>query len=454
MKGGSKCGPSQHRISTSIEVLSEEPLRSRLRSKPPVAMATLRATSGKISCGRRQVCVRLATPLPAGALFFPPLVSTAKTPNSDSGVLEQRLASRSVASDWTHPFCVLPFMLARRGNATLPASYRPMSARCLDISMHVPDCLPVEGNYCCCPFRNNFLQFLAGVLKLRLAHAIITACRGKENTRPVPESCATNQRTDSPRSKEPSRRFASGGRGGVVVRPFTSNLCEQGPIPGVVAPKFSHPDDTASPYSPYITLIGSQELGIMSRPNFSTPAFPQQLNTKSATNISGVAPGFSHLRIVPDDTAGRRFFSGISHFLHPFIPALLHTHLTSPSSALKTSILFAAVSVEGKRAMLWTGDTLSSVANHAFLWKRVIDIPEFGAFKIFERLVAARSWGPMKVIEVSMERRRNEGEGGNGRCPKWEQCRYSRAGETGNPREKPADQSASSGTIPTCENPE
>ncbi|KAJ8872815.1 hypothetical protein PR048_026431 [Dryococelus australis] len=37
---------------------------------------------------------------------------------------------------------------------------------------------------------------------------------------------------------------------------------------------------------------------------------------------------------VPDDDAGRRVFSGISHFPH-----LLHAHLTAPSSALKTSML-------------------------------------------------------------------------------------------------------------------
>ncbi|KAJ8865913.1 hypothetical protein PR048_033436 [Dryococelus australis] len=37
--------------------------------------------------------------------------------------------------------------------------------------------------------------------------------------------------------------------------------------------------------------------------------------------------GFSHLGIVPDDAIGRRVFSGISRFLRPFIPALLHTHL-------------------------------------------------------------------------------------------------------------------------------
>ncbi|KAJ8869355.1 hypothetical protein PR048_030930 [Dryococelus australis] len=44
-----------------------------------------------------------------------------------------------------------------------------------------------------------------------------------------------------------------------------------------------------------------------------------------------VAPGFSHVGIVPDDAAGRCVFSGISHFSSLCIPALLHTHLTSPS---------------------------------------------------------------------------------------------------------------------------
>ncbi|KAJ8888368.1 hypothetical protein PR048_007858 [Dryococelus australis] len=56
----------------------------------------------------------------------------------------------------------------------------------------------------------------------------------------------------------------------------------------------------------------------------------------------GVAPGISHVGFVPDDAAGRRVSSGISRFSHPFIPAMLHTHLTSPSSTLKTSTLRAA----------------------------------------------------------------------------------------------------------------
>ncbi|KAJ8866426.1 hypothetical protein PR048_032269 [Dryococelus australis] len=56
----------------------------------------------------------------------------------------------------------------------------------------------------------------------------------------------------------------------------------------------------------------------------------------------GVAPPppkFSRLGIVQDDTSGRRSFSGISRCSRPFIPALLHTHLVSPSATLKISLL-------------------------------------------------------------------------------------------------------------------
>ncbi|KAJ8881008.1 hypothetical protein PR048_017481 [Dryococelus australis] len=41
---------------------------------------------------------------------------------------------------------------------------------------------------------------------------------------------------------------------------------------------------------------------------------------------------------MPDDAAGRWVFSVISRFLRSCIPALLHIHLASPSSALETSI--------------------------------------------------------------------------------------------------------------------
>ncbi|KAJ8872690.1 hypothetical protein PR048_026303 [Dryococelus australis] len=55
-----------------------------------------------------------------------------------------------------------------------------------------------------------------------------------------------------------------------------------------------------------------------------------------------VTPGFSQVGIVPDDAAGRRVFSGIFSFSHLFFLALFHTHLSSPSSALKISTLRAA----------------------------------------------------------------------------------------------------------------
>ncbi|KAJ8877713.1 hypothetical protein PR048_022168 [Dryococelus australis] len=57
----------------------------------------------------------------------------------------------------------------------------------------------------------------------------------------------------------------------------------------------------------------------------------------------GVAPGYSHVGIVLYNVAGRRVILGHLPFLpRPFIPTLLHTHLASPSSALKTSMLRAA----------------------------------------------------------------------------------------------------------------
>ncbi|KAJ8872623.1 hypothetical protein PR048_026231 [Dryococelus australis] len=51
-----------------------------------------------------------------------------------------------------------------------------------------------------------------------------------------------------------------------------------------------------------------------------------------------IAPGFSHAGIAPVDAADRRVLSGVSRFPRSQIQALLHTHLTSPSSVLKIPI--------------------------------------------------------------------------------------------------------------------
>ncbi|KAJ8898384.1 hypothetical protein PR048_003744 [Dryococelus australis] len=59
----------------------------------------------------------------------------------------------------------------------------------------------------------------------------------------------------------------------------------------------------------------------------------------SSPLVEAVRVRFSvYVVIVPDDAAGQRVFSGISHFPRPCNPVLLHTHLASPPSAIKTRI--------------------------------------------------------------------------------------------------------------------
>ncbi|KAJ8889118.1 hypothetical protein PR048_008612 [Dryococelus australis] len=70
------------------------------------------------------------------------------------------------------------------------------------------------------------------------------------------------------------------------------------------------------------------------------PANPARLpKMRTGFDLGGVAPGFSHVGIVPYEAAGRWVSSEVSCFPCPFTPALLYNHLTSPSSALKTSTL-------------------------------------------------------------------------------------------------------------------
>ncbi|KAJ8883043.1 hypothetical protein PR048_014882, partial [Dryococelus australis] len=58
--------------------------------------------------------------------------------------------------------------------------------------------------------------------------------------------------------------------------------------------------------------------------------------------LDEVTPVFLHGGNVQEDATGQWVFSGISRFLHNFIPALLHSHLASLSLARKTSMLRAA----------------------------------------------------------------------------------------------------------------
>ncbi|KAJ8883222.1 hypothetical protein PR048_015062 [Dryococelus australis] len=61
---------------------------------------------------------------------------------------------------------------------------------------------------------------------------------------------------------------------------------------------------------------------------------------ESGSIPGGVASGFSHVGILPNDT-GWWVFKEISRFPRPCFPTLLHTHFASPSSAIKTSLVLA-----------------------------------------------------------------------------------------------------------------
>ncbi|KAJ8887551.1 hypothetical protein PR048_013767 [Dryococelus australis] len=58
---------------------------------------------------------------------------------------------------------------------------------------------------------------------------------------------------------------------------------------------------------------------------------------------AGLPPDFRIWESTPDDATGRLVFSGIYLSPRPYSPALLHTHLASALSALKTSMLRAAL---------------------------------------------------------------------------------------------------------------
>ncbi|KAJ8893079.1 hypothetical protein PR048_005662 [Dryococelus australis] len=86
---------------------------------------------------------------------------------------------------------------------------------------------------------------------------------------------------------------------------------------------------SAAPFSPYSILIGSQDTAVS---HIGEPGLiPDE-----------VAPGFSHVKIMQDDAAGRWVFLGVTHFAHRCILTPLQTRLTSLSSAHKISMLRAA----------------------------------------------------------------------------------------------------------------
>ncbi|KAJ8870766.1 hypothetical protein PR048_027065 [Dryococelus australis] len=92
---------------------------------------------------------------------------------------------------------------------------------------------------------------------------------------------------------------------------------------------------------------------------------------------SGVSPAFFQVGILLDNAAGRRVFSGFSRLPRPFIPALRLTHLASPSSAPKTSIVEGSKLVLGRerhaqleRVSWWDCEARGKMASCAFKAKK------------------------------------------------------------------------------------
>ncbi|KAJ8867190.1 hypothetical protein PR048_030985 [Dryococelus australis] len=148
-------------------------------------------------------------------------------------------------------------------------------------------------------------------------------------------------------------------RGSVVVRLLASNLCELGSIPG------------------------------------------------------RVAPGFPHVKFVPDDNDGRRVFSGISH--PPCIPVLLHTHPIHPNRLSRQNVgptklmkfLLNTNKLLGNSALGAQREPIGRhFANEHVGWGRSVKGP--WSQPRVQSATGAASWGPNQKVGAASPGRSNE----------------------------------------------
>ncbi|KAJ8891158.1 hypothetical protein PR048_010673 [Dryococelus australis] len=140
------------------------------------------------------------------------------------------------------------------------------------------------------------------------------------------------------------------------VMPLVAGFLGVLPFPRICIPALlhSHLISPSSALNTSLRAVQISQLNLRRRQGFytsfahvTTPFANQRLVTDSLAASTANTEIFAacgsqsanQRMVVPDDAAGRWVFSGISSFLSPFIPALLHTYLGSPSSAIKTSIL-------------------------------------------------------------------------------------------------------------------
>ncbi|KAJ8880063.1 hypothetical protein PR048_020686 [Dryococelus australis] len=107
-----------------------------------------------------------------------------------------------------------------------------------------------------------------------------------------------------------------------------------------------------------------------------------------------VTPGFSQVEIVPDDVVGQRVFSVISRLPRLGIPALLRSHLISPSSALRTRCYELSKSLNLMRcrtsALPSSGNSLNSHSGGPG-FDSLSGHPDFG-FPWFSEIAPGECW--------------------------------------------------------------
>ncbi|KAJ8874859.1 hypothetical protein PR048_022749 [Dryococelus australis] len=159
-----------------------------------------------------------------------------------------------------------------------------------------------------------------------MAHLIRVAVSSLSLSRCSASSALTASRqagTLRPRHDVNTARFARRSDGALEVRVSVAFIDPS--LPDLGRRGSSH-----SRFTPFAETLMCHD-GVVVRQLVSYQGEPSSIPGAFAT-------GFSHVGVVLDDVAVWRVFSGFFCFSRLCIPALLHTHLTSPSSALKTSL--------------------------------------------------------------------------------------------------------------------
>ncbi|KAJ8878436.1 hypothetical protein PR048_019014, partial [Dryococelus australis] len=163
------------------------------------------------------------------------------------------------------------------------------------------------------------------------------------------------------------------GVGDDVTRPVTCPDCRQ--RPEIRTPRIMESGELLSGVFRHTSLFLRRATLLHNyRIACSTPLWRSGFNTRPGH------PGISHVGIVPDDTVGRRVFSGISRFPRPFISALLHTHLnhtyrvSRPRRCVGATVDASVASLGSGRAKRCVGIPSGDLETKP-IWPRSLECP-------------------------------------------------------------------------------